>query len=379
MRGVERINVAAQFGGEQRGKGVARTHRGNAADDLWHRHRSPTATGKVDQGASFTKRHDQDWPGSSPATEDCQCFAGVPRERCQVVAAGHEGVHRAQCEGQIVLEGSQSPRLNHLAGRKNPQPPLERRHPNSDVRGGRNCGRVHFAGYRREQHGPTGIRPHRRGWNVQRCAAIEGQAARCDGVIDRKPDGVRGLLDLRRPERAQLGEGGNCLRLGAGDRDRGPAKAHGRQRSSGVEHRAARCPAPVREAVDGEASNDEEVARLYHRSIMRLFFYELHEGASDLLTDAIVLSEQEHAPEAFADIVRAARAAVLDTFEEDTLVEAIARELERSHGFTYVGDDKLRASMSVGVEEVDTFLVEQSDEFRTIIAEMDRSQELRGR
>ncbi|MDH4333967.1 MAG: hypothetical protein OEW24_01705 [Chloroflexota bacterium] len=112
---------------------------------------------------------------------------------------------------------------------------------------------------------------------------------------------------------------------------------------------------------------------------MRLFFYELHEGATDLLTDAIVVSEQEHTPEAFADLVRTARASVLDTFEEDTLVEAIARELERSHGFTYIGDDKLRASMSVGVEEDDTFLVEQSDEFRSIIAEMDRSQELRGR
>lgn len=112
---------------------------------------------------------------------------------------------------------------------------------------------------------------------------------------------------------------------------------------------------------------------------MRLFFYELHEGASDLLTDAIVVSEQEHSPDAFADFVRAARASVLDTFEEDTLVEAVARELERSHGFTYVGDDKLRASMSVGVEEADTFLVEQTDEFRSIIAEMDRSQELRGR
>ncbi|HEY4767374.1 MAG TPA: hypothetical protein VII26_00370 [Candidatus Limnocylindria bacterium] len=156
-------------------------------------------------------------------------------------------------------------------------------------------------------------------------------------------------------------------------------KTRGSNGTRGVEHRAPRCLAPVWEAVDREAPEDEQVARLYHRSIMRLFFYELHEGASDLLTDAIVLSEQEHSPEAFADIVRAARASVLDSFEEDTLVEAIARELERSHGFTYVGDDKLRASMSVGVEEADTFLVEQSDEFRTIIAEMDRSQELRGR
>ena len=198
-------------------------------------------------------------------------------------------------------------------------------------------------------------------------------------LVDREPDALRGLAHQCRPKRAQFGNRSDRLGLRAGDRDRGAMKTRGSNGTRGVEHRAPRCLAPVWEAVDREAPEDEQVARLYHRSIMRLFFYELHEGASDLLTDAIVLSEQEHSPEAFADIVRAARASVLDSFEEDTLVEAIARELERSHGFTYVGDDKLRASMSVGVEEADTFLGEQSDEFRTIIAEMDRSQELRGR
>ncbi|MGH2380308.1 MAG: hypothetical protein ACRDG7_03690 [Candidatus Limnocylindria bacterium] len=106
---------------------------------------------------------------------------------------------------------------------------------------------------------------------------------------------------------------------------------------------------------------------------MRLFFYELHEGATDLMTDALLVSERDHTPEQFASMVLAARTAIIDTFEEDTLVEAIARELERSHGFTYIGDDKLHASMSVGMEEEDTYLVETSDEFRTIVAELERS------
>jgi hypothetical protein len=106
---------------------------------------------------------------------------------------------------------------------------------------------------------------------------------------------------------------------------------------------------------------------------MQLFFYELHEGATDLLTDAILVSERDHTPAQFAAMVTAARSAVLDTYEEDTLVEAIARELERSHGFTYVSDEKLRAAMSVGVEDEDTFLVEPSDEFRSIVAELERS------
>ena len=106
---------------------------------------------------------------------------------------------------------------------------------------------------------------------------------------------------------------------------------------------------------------------------MQLYFYELHEGATDLLTDALLVSERDHTPEQFEAMVQAARQAVLDTFEEDTLVEAIARELERSHGFTYIGDEKLRASMSVGMEDEDTYLVEQSDEFRSMIVEMERS------
>lgn len=106
---------------------------------------------------------------------------------------------------------------------------------------------------------------------------------------------------------------------------------------------------------------------------MPLFFYELHEGATDLMTDALLLSERDHTPAEFEAMVQAARAAVLDTYEEDSLVEATARELERSHGFTYIGDDKLHASMSVGVEEEDTYLVEQTDEYRSIVAEMERS------
>ena len=106
---------------------------------------------------------------------------------------------------------------------------------------------------------------------------------------------------------------------------------------------------------------------------MQLFFYELHEGATDLMTDAILVSDRDHTPAQFASMVEAARRAVIDTFEEDTLVEAIARELERNHGFTYIGDEKLTASMSVGMDDDDTFLVEQSDEFRSIIAELERS------
>jgi hypothetical protein len=106
---------------------------------------------------------------------------------------------------------------------------------------------------------------------------------------------------------------------------------------------------------------------------MALFFYELHEGATDLMTDALLVSERQLRPDDFAELVDQARRAVIDTYEEDTLVEAIARELERRYGFTYIGDEKLTASMSVGVDAQDTYLVDQSDEFRSMIVELDRS------
>lgn len=106
---------------------------------------------------------------------------------------------------------------------------------------------------------------------------------------------------------------------------------------------------------------------------MSLHFYELHEGASDLLTDALLVSERAYSGEEFAALVRTARATVLETFEEDTLVEAVARELERSHGFTYIGDEKLAASMSVGASDEDTFLIDTSEDYRSIVVELDRS------
>ena len=90
------------------------------------------------------------------------------------------------------------------------------------------------------------------------------------------------------------------------------------------------------------------------------------------MSDALLVSERELAPDAFAALVEQARAAVIDTYEEDTLVEAVARELERSQGFTYLGDEKLTASMSIGQDVEDTFLVDRSDEFRSIVAELER-------
>ena len=106
---------------------------------------------------------------------------------------------------------------------------------------------------------------------------------------------------------------------------------------------------------------------------MQLFFYEIHEGAADLLTDALLVSKRRYSADEFAALARAARSAVLETYEEDSLAEAVARELERAHDFTYIGDEKLSASMSVGVEDEDTYPVDLSEEYRSVVVGLDPS------
>lgn len=87
-----------------------------------------------------------------------------------------------------------------------------------------------------------------------------------------------------------------------------------------------------------------------------MFFYELHEGDSELLADALLVHELEFDEQEFLELVLEARGRVLGRFEQDTLVEAIARELEREHGFVFVDDARLRVAVNVSEEEGGTFL-----------------------
>lgn len=116
------------------------------------------------------------------------------------------------------------------------------------------------------------------------------------------------------------------------------------------------------------------------RAERHLYFYELHEGDDDLYGDAILAHEVEFTPEDFFELVQQVRRRVQETFEEDTLVEAIANELEREHGFTYVSDERLTAAVHVSEQEDDNYLGElepadeedPSDAFRSVFFEVDR-------
>jgi hypothetical protein len=89
-----------------------------------------------------------------------------------------------------------------------------------------------------------------------------------------------------------------------------------------------------------------------------VFFFELHEGDNEVYSDVLVVSESEWEPDEFFELVQSIRRRIQDIYVQDTLIEAIAVELERDHGFIYVSDDRLTAAVNVGVEESENFLAE---------------------
>ncbi len=93
-----------------------------------------------------------------------------------------------------------------------------------------------------------------------------------------------------------------------------------------------------------------------------MFFYELHEGDDDVFADLLLARETEMSPDVFFQTVQEIRRRVQDTFEQDTLIEAIAEELERDHGFIFISDARLTAAVNVSTDEADNFLAELDDE-----------------
>ena len=95
-----------------------------------------------------------------------------------------------------------------------------------------------------------------------------------------------------------------------------------------------------------------------------MYFYELHEGDDDVFSDLLLVHDEQIEPDDFFELVQAIRLKLQDTFEEDTLIEAIALELEREHGFTFVSDARLTASVHVSTIEDENRLISLDDEFR---------------
>src|SRR5687768_4646306 len=106
-----------------------------------------------------------------------------------------------------------------------------------------------------------------------------------------------------------------------------------------------------------------------------MFFYEIHEGDEDVGTAVLLGHENRFEPVDFFALVKKIRAQVLDSYEEDTLSEAIANELQRSHGFIHVTDDLLVASVNVDETEENTYLLTEEGDTRTLFMKREENGE----
>jgi hypothetical protein len=85
-----------------------------------------------------------------------------------------------------------------------------------------------------------------------------------------------------------------------------------------------------------------------------IYFYELHEGDDEVFSDILLAHDAEYDEQEFLELVLEARTKVLATFEEDSLSEAIAHELQSAHGFLPIDDTQLRVAINVSSEEGET-------------------------
>ena len=106
-----------------------------------------------------------------------------------------------------------------------------------------------------------------------------------------------------------------------------------------------------------------------------MHFYEIHEGDEEIGSAVLLAHEDKMDPFEFFELVKQARALVLDAYEEGSLAEAIANELERSGGFTHVTDELLVASVNVADTEEDTYLLTEEGDTRTLFMKREENGE----
>jgi len=103
----------------------------------------------------------------------------------------------------------------------------------------------------------------------------------------------------------------------------------------------------------------------------QVFFYEIHEGDEDLGGAVLLAHERRFEPLEFFALVKKARTLLVDSYEENSLAEAIANELARTAAFTHVTDELLVASVNVDVTEEGTFLVSEEAGDRSVFLSRD--------
>lgn len=99
-----------------------------------------------------------------------------------------------------------------------------------------------------------------------------------------------------------------------------------------------------------------------------MYFYELSEADDEIFANLLLAHDAEYDEQEFLEMVIEAREQVLKSFEEDSLIEAIAAELERRHGFTHI-EASLRAAVRVSAEDDETAILPVDERAATIPAE----------
>jgi ABC-type Fe3+-citrate transport system substrate-binding protein len=118
-----------------------------------------------------------------------------------------------------------------------------------------------------------------------------------------------------------------------------------------------------------------------------VWFYELHEGDDDVYSDVLLAHDAEYDEQELLELVLEARTAVLESYTEDTLSEAIANELAKRHGFLVVDDTQLRVAVNVSAQEGETAVAnvdlgpvgrDDDDDHRSILIDVEPEERLWG-
>lgn len=111
-----------------------------------------------------------------------------------------------------------------------------------------------------------------------------------------------------------------------------------------------------------------------------MYFYELHESDDEIFASVLLAHDSEYDEQEFLELVLEAQDAIGKSFEEDSLIEGIAGQLERKHGFTQI-EANLRAAVRVSAEEGETQITAvderqaavptEEEDFRTMLVEVE--------
>ncbi|MEY3471649.1 MAG: hypothetical protein RLY63_324 [Chloroflexota bacterium] len=111
-----------------------------------------------------------------------------------------------------------------------------------------------------------------------------------------------------------------------------------------------------------------------------MFFYEIYEAEDELALGVTLAHDERIPPEDFLAVVEEARGRIIESYTEETLVEAIALELERNHGFYPALDHRLVAAVRASSEEGETALIPlnvESDDAAGALVDEERDPDLK--